>query len=186
MNAIKTILKDLSDYGLFVINPLTKEQLDKIENRNKSIAESIKAGEVGEDIVVSILEHILFRKVINPNVDERLYWDKRLTHWIYEGEYEFEVKTDWFVDKGKKDKNFFVEVERNNKASGIMVTQADFFVYHFFNEKKMYFIKSGQLKDLIDGHEIRIKDDITCFIKYILLDVDTYKNNFTEINYEYE
>jgi hypothetical protein len=68
-------------------------------------------------------------------------------------EVTYEVKTDVkcapLFDTG----NIFVEYESRGKASGISVTQADWFVTYFLYFDELWFIKSETLKQLINTND---------------------------------
>jgi hypothetical protein len=68
-------------------------------------------------------------------------------------EVTYEVKTDVkcapLFDTG----NIFVEFESRGKASGISVTQAEWFVTYFLYLNELWFIKSDILKNLIETND---------------------------------
>jgi hypothetical protein len=68
-------------------------------------------------------------------------------------EVTYEVKTDVkcapLFDTG----NIFVEYESRGKASGISVTQADWFVTYFLYLDELWFIKAEKLKQLINTND---------------------------------
>jgi hypothetical protein len=68
-------------------------------------------------------------------------------------EVTYEVKTDVkcapLFDTG----NIFVEFESRGKASGISVTQAEWFVTYFLYLDELWFIKSDILKNLIETND---------------------------------
>lgn len=67
----------------------------------------------------------------------------------------FEVKTDRYEYLKKIiTGNFFIELSCNGRDSGIMVTEADYFVYYFPDKEKAYLIESNRLKDLIQDEDI--------------------------------
>lgn len=68
-------------------------------------------------------------------------------------EVTYEVKTDVkcapLFDTG----NIFVEFESRGKASGISVTQAEWFVTYFLYLDELWFVKSDILKNLIETND---------------------------------
>lgn len=63
---------------------------------------------------------------------------------------KFECKTDCYEHfKGYNTNNIFIEVRHKGNPSGVMVTEADFFVYYFPFHEKVYFIKTKELKRLL-------------------------------------
>lgn len=67
----------------------------------------------------------------------------------------YEIKTDTFVTKDNDTKNIFIEYETRNKKSGLSVTEADWFVYFYFNLNELWFIKTEKLKKLINHKLVR-------------------------------
>ena len=64
----------------------------------------------------------------------------------------YEVKTDFFIRKDFDTGNMFIEYECRNKPSGISTTSADWYVYYYFNLDELWFIKTSDLKDLIEEY----------------------------------
>ena len=67
----------------------------------------------------------------------------------------FEVKTDRYEYLKKTiTGNMFIELSCSGRDSGIMVTEADYFVYYFPDKEKAYLIERNRLKDLIQSEDI--------------------------------
>jgi hypothetical protein len=64
----------------------------------------------------------------------------------------FEVKTDFYVRPDKDSGNIFVEYEYKNRPSGISTTEADWWINYFHNLKEIWYIKTDDLKDLIEEY----------------------------------
>lgn len=126
----------------------------------------IKDGEKGESIISNFLQSYGYKQ-LSDNKDNK-YDLKMLTDKGIET--TFEVKTDVFcyperiitengVEKTipRKDTgNMFIEMESRGKASGISVTQANWFVMYFPYFKKAWFIRVTDLKQLIEENDFRI------------------------------
>jgi hypothetical protein len=71
----------------------------------------------------------------------------------------YEIKTDVkcapLFDTG----NIFIEYESRGKKSGISVTQAEWFVTYFKYLNEIWFIKSKELKQLIEQNDFPIFKD---------------------------
>ena len=73
-------------------------------------------------------------------------------------ELTFEVKTDRYEHfKGYKTFNMFIEQSCGNKPSGINATQADYFIYYYPDFELFYFIKTEDLRKLIQDTDLPIK-----------------------------
>jgi hypothetical protein len=59
----------------------------------------------------------------------------------------YECKTDFFPDTG----NIFIETKCRGKDSGIYVTKADWFVTYFTSTNEIWYIKTKDLKELIEN-----------------------------------
>jgi len=83
--------------------------------------------------------------------NDKLY-DFRITS-STESEITFEVKTDRYEHiKGYKTYNIFIEVSCSGRDSGIMSSEADYFVYYFPDFEEAYFIQSDKLRDFVREH----------------------------------
>jgi hypothetical protein len=66
--------------------------------------------------------------------------------------FSYEIKTDFYVTPDEDTRNIFIEYECRNNPSGIVVTTADWFVYHFKHLNEAWFIKTDKLRKLIDKY----------------------------------
>lgn len=121
---------------------------------NLEFKSDLKLGNDGEDIIINFLEskgHLY----IDSNNDNK-YDIKMLTKGV---ETTYEVKTDVkcapLFDTG----NIFIEFESRGKDSGIVVTQAKWFVTYFKYLNELWFIKSDELRRLIKDNEFPIFRD---------------------------
>lgn len=108
---------------------------------NYNFRKDIKLGEQGEVEIKEYLENLGY-KYICDNKDYR--YDLIMEY--NSKQYSYEIKTDIYPrDTG----NLAIEVESRGKPSGIMVTEADFFVYYFKHQREIWNIRTKKLKDLI-------------------------------------
>jgi hypothetical protein len=121
---------------------------------NLEFKSDLKLGNEGEDVIINFLES-KGHKYIDSNHDNK-YDIKMLTKGK---ETTYEVKTDVkcapLFDTG----NIFIEFESRGKASGIVVTQAKWFVTYFKYLNELWFIKSDELRTLITNNEFPIFRD---------------------------
>ena len=111
-------------------------------------------GNDGENTVIKFLTS-KGHKFINTNDDYR--YDVKM---IVNGkETTYEIKTDVkcapLFDTG----NIFVEFHSRNKPSGISVTEAKWFVTYFKYFDELWFIKSNELRKLIETNDFNIFKD---------------------------
>lgn len=112
---------------------------------NYNFNQDIILGEEGEKEVVEYLEKLGAKFIgYNKNNSHDLIFD-------YKGEeVSYEVKTDVYCLPNRDTGNLFVEFECRGKESGIMVTKAKWFVNYFKFLKEIWFIKSEDLRNLIN------------------------------------
>ena len=115
---------------------------------NLNFTSDLKLGNDGEMVIV---EYLLKRgsKLLDTNDDNK--YDARMTK---DGvEITYEIKTDVkcapLFDTG----NIFIEYESRGKASGISVTEADWFVTYFKYLGEAWFIKTKNLRKLIEEND---------------------------------
>ena len=111
---------------------------------NLDFKTDLKLGNDGEGVIINFLE----RKgcsYVDSNNDNK-YDLKMITNGK---ETTYEIKTDVFIAPIYDTGNIFIEYESRGKASGISVTQADWFVTYFKYLKEIWFIKSETLKQII-------------------------------------
>lgn len=68
----------------------------------------------------------------------------------------YEIKTDFKCAPSFDTGNLFIEYRSRNKDSGIAVTCADWFVTYFIYLNELWFIKSSNLKILIEDNNFEI------------------------------
>ena len=121
---------------------------------NLEFRSDLKLGNEGEDVIIKFLES-KGHKYLDSNNDNK-YDIKMLTKGK---ETTYEIKTDVkcapLFDTG----NIFIEFESRGKASGIAVTQAKWFVTYFKYLNELWFIKSDELKTLINNNDFPIFRD---------------------------
>lgn len=114
---------------------------------NLNFKKDLLLGNEGEDV----LRDFLNTKGCEPisKNDDRRYDLKMLKKGV---ETTYEIKTDFkcapLFDTG----NIFIEFECRGKESGIMVTEADWFVTYFKYLNEIWFIKSKKLIQLINDN----------------------------------
>lgn len=116
--------------------------------------DDIILGEEGEQIVVKDLES-MGGKLIKDNKNNR--YDLlmsvpirgNITEGIETDLRTYEVKTDVFCKPHQDTGNMFIEFECRGKASGLQVTEADWFVMYFKHFDELWYIKTNRLKDLL-------------------------------------
>ena len=121
---------------------------------NLHFKSDLKLGNDGESVLIKYLED-KGGIYVDSNNDNK--YDIKM---IVKGkEKTYEIKTDVkcapLFDTG----NIFIEYESRNKASGISVTQADWFVTYFKYLKEIWFIKSDDLRTLISQNDFPIFKD---------------------------
>ena len=115
---------------------------------NLDFRSDLKLGNDGEEDVV---KHLVSKGCVYVNSNNDNRFDRQL---IVKGVLtSYEIKTDVkcapLFDTG----NIFIEYESRGKASGIVVTEADWFVTYFKYLNEAWFIKSDKLKRLINEND---------------------------------
>tara|TARA_R110000851_G_scaffold119780_7_gene247781 strand:+ start:4236 stop:4733 length:498 start_codon:yes stop_codon:yes gene_type:complete len=113
-------------------------------NFNKDIYE----GENGE---MTVIEHLkkLGGTLLHQNKDKR--YDAIIER---KGKkIKYEIKTDVFCKPSYDTGNIYVEVECRGKKSGIMVTEADWFVTFFKHFNEIWYIKTEKIIELIEENK---------------------------------
>lgn len=121
---------------------------------NLDFNKDLSLGNEGENIVKKFLIDNGCEEIENNNdnkYDLKLLKNNR--------QITYEIKTDFkcapLFDTG----NIFIEFECRNKASGISVTKADWFVTYFIHLNEIWFIKTTKLKKLITDNNFQIFTD---------------------------
>jgi hypothetical protein len=114
----------------------------------------LEQGNKGERVIA---EYITNKKPTYEVVEfrnDKLY-DFKIREVNNNSELTFEVKTDRYeFIKGYMTYNIFIETSCSGKDSGIMSSQADYFVYYFPDFEEAYFIQSDKLRDFVKTHMI--------------------------------
>jgi hypothetical protein len=118
---------------------------------NLDFKTDLKLGNDGEDVIINFLES-KGCSYVDSNNDNK-YDLKMITNGK---ETTYEIKTDVKVAPVYDTGNIFIEYESRGKASGISVTQADWFVTYFKYLKEIWFIKSETLKQLMSENEFPV------------------------------
>lgn len=118
---------------------------------NLDFKTDLKLGNDGEETLIKFLES-KGCTYIDSNNDNK--YDLKM---IKKGkETTYEIKTDVFIAPINDTGNIFIEFESRGKDSGIVVTQADWFVTYFKYLKEIWFIKSDDLKKIISENKFPI------------------------------
>lgn len=143
---------------------------------NLNFKTDLKLGNEGEAILIDFLTN-KGCSYIDSNNDNK--YDIKMIK--KNKEITYEIKTDVkcapLFDTG----NIFIEFESRGKASGISVTQADWFVTYFKYLGEIWFIKSDNLRELIKNNDFPIfrdAGDIGSATHGYLIKRKTFKNYF--------
>lgn len=144
---------------------------------NLNFKSDLKLGNDGELIVVNYLKTkgCNYIKSNNDNKYDILMTNAKGVDVTYE--IKTDVKCAPLFDTG----NIFIEFESRGKKSGIMVTQADWFVTYFQYLNELWFIKSVELYDLINKNNFQtFKDagDIGSATHGFLINRKEFKKHF--------
>ena len=121
---------------------------------NLDFKTDLKLGNDGEETLIKFLES-KGCTYIDSNNDNK--YDLKM---VKKGkETTYEIKTDVFIAPIYDTGNIFIEYESRGKASGISVTQADWFVTYFLFLNELWFIKTESLRKLILENEYPIFKD---------------------------
>jgi hypothetical protein len=143
---------------------------------NLNFKKDLLLGNEGEDV----LRDFLNTKGCEPisKNDDRRYDLKMLKKGV---ETTYEIKTDFkcapLFDTG----NIFIEFECRGKESGIMVTEADWFVTYFKYLNEIWFIKSKKLIQLINDNNFPTfsdAGDLNSNTKGYLINRKKFKKHF--------
>ena len=121
---------------------------------NLDFKSDLKLGNEGEQSVVTFLQskgYTLINKNNNNKYDIKMMNGNR--------EITYEIKTDVKVAPLFDTGNIFIEFSSRKKPSGILVTEADWFVTYFKYLNELWFIKSEKLMDLIGENDFPVFKD---------------------------
>jgi hypothetical protein len=104
----------------------------------------IIVGEDGEDVVIKDLKSLggIF---VSNNKDNRYDVIMNLNN----KEVKYEIKTDVFCRPDNDTGNIFVEFECRGKFSGLLVTEAKWFVTYYKHLREIWYIQTDVLKKII-------------------------------------
>ena len=117
---------------------------------NYDFKQDLILGNKGEDIVIKDLQR-MGANFISKNNDNKF-------DIIMESkgkEIKYEIKTDVFCKPDYDTGNIFVEYECRGKESGIMVTQAKWFVTYYKYLNEIWYIKTKDLLKLLNNNDVR-------------------------------
>jgi len=118
---------------------------------NYSFRPDLVLGNEGENI---IKEYLISKglKFVSANNDNKydLIMDKNGS------EVSYEIKTDVLCTPSKDTGNMFVEFKCRNKPSGVETSIADWFVTYFKHLGEIWFIKTSDLKTLVNNNHFKI------------------------------
>lgn len=137
----------------------------------------LKDGNKGEKVVAEYLSNRRNYEIVEYRNDSKYDFMLRNEEWSI----TFEIKTDRYEFLKKTiTGNMFIELSCSGRDSGIMVTEADYFVYYFPDKERAYLIDTNRLKDLIQDDEIPTSTQAGDGGRVVgkKLNVRKYKNNF--------
>ena len=115
----------------------------------------LEQGNMGEKVIANYITNKKPQYKVSEFRNDKKY-DFKLTS-STENDLTFEVKTDRYeYIKGFMTYNIFIETSCSGKDSGIVSSEADYFVYYFPDHEEAYFIQSDKLREFVNNHK---KDD---------------------------
>ena len=143
---------------------------------NYNFNKDLIIGEQGERTVAQDLESIGAKLITdNKNNSHDLIIEKDGT------QLKYEIKTDIFCFPQFDTGNMFIEFECRGKKSGIEVTTADWFVMYYKYLKEIWYIKTDELKKLINDNqffETEFSGDQNSNTRGYLIPREKYKKHF--------
>ena len=143
---------------------------------NYNFNKDLIIGEQGERTVAQDLESIGAKLITdNKNNSHDLIVEKDGT------QLKYEIKTDIFCFPQFDTGNMFIEFECRGKKSGIEVTTADWFVMYYKYLKEIWYIKTDELKKLINDNqffETEFSGDQNSNTRGYLIPREEYKKHF--------
>tara|TARA_R110000868_G_scaffold203969_4_gene451924 strand:- start:4734 stop:5192 length:459 start_codon:yes stop_codon:yes gene_type:complete len=119
---------------------------------NYDFKQDLVVGEQGETVIMDDLIS-LGAKFIDDNKDNKydLLMEKGGK------QIKYEIKTDVYCKPTYDTGNMFIEFECRGKASGILVTQANWFVMYYKHLKEAWYIKTEDLKNIVENEDNNIR-----------------------------
>jgi len=114
-----------------------------------SFTKDIVVGEHGELVVIKDLESV-GATFITDNKNNR--YDIIMN--VNNEDIKYEIKTDVFCKPENDTGNLFVEYQCRGKYSGILVTEAKWFVTYYEHLREIWYIQTDVLKTLIRDNDI--------------------------------
>ena len=138
---------------LYIINSLTFSEKHVYLNKLYTMAhydfrKDLNEGNNGENLVIEHLKK-LGGTLISKNNDNR--FDAIIE--VNGKSIKYEIKTDVFCKPTYDTGNLFIEIECRGKESGILVTEAEWFVTYYKHLNEIWYIKTPQLLKLIEEHK---------------------------------
>lgn len=133
----------------------------------------LEDGQKGEKVIATILSKKLGKEIDHFNNDYRYDFILNDIKW--------EVKTDcWEHYKGRITGNIFIEYQCGMNPSGILTTEAKWFVYYFPYLEEAFFIKVKNLKELLNNKELRHIESAGDGgkVKGFLINRNTFRDHF--------
>lgn len=118
---------------------------------NYNFKQDIHIGKQGENIVIQDLEFLGATYISSNDTSTH---DFIMT--FKNKEIKYECKTDIFHDTG----NMFIETHCRGHESGILVTQAEWFVTYFTQMNEIWYIKTKELLKILNDYEHKIVENV--------------------------
>ena len=133
-------------------------------------------GNEGEDVVIKQLQK-MGAKLISKNNDNRYDFIMEKDN----NQVKYEIKTDDYCKPTYDTGNMFIEFECRGKKSGIMVSEAKWFVTYYKHLNEIWYIQTQKLLNLINENNIRKHEnsgDVGSNTKGWLFPRNNFKNHF--------
>ena len=112
----------------------------------------LEQGNKGEKVIADYITNKRPQYKVSEFRNDKKY-DFKLTS-STENDLTFEVKTDRYeYIKGFMTWNIFIETSCSGNDSGIMSSEADYFVYYFPDWEEAFFIQSDELREFVNNHQ---------------------------------
>ena len=118
---------------------------------NYNFKQDINLGKQGESIVIQDLEFLGATYISSNDTYTHDFIIK-----FNNADISYECKTDIFQDTG----NIFIETNCRGHESGILVTQADWFVTYFSKMNEIWYIKTKNLLKIIKENDHKMVENV--------------------------